>query len=74
VSRVYLRWNRLLPTGYGRLLGACEGSDFWSGQGASGVRLSMTGRVLTSLPRIVEAIRLAPLSEHPGGGAGGAPP
>jgi len=33
VSRVYLRWNRLLPTGYGRLLDACEGSDFleWPG-------------------------------------------
>ena len=51
-----------------------KGRTFWSGQGASGVRLSMTGRVLTSLPRIVEAIRLAPLSEHPSRGTVGAPP
>ena len=34
----------------------------------------MTGRVLTSLPRIVEAIRLAPLSEHPSRGTVGALP
>ncbi len=74
MSRVYLRWNRLLPTGYGRLLGACEGSDFLEWPGCFGVRLSMTGRVLTSLPRIVEAIRLAPLSEHPSRGTVGAPP
>jgi len=34
----------------------------------------MTGRVLTSLPRIVEAIRLAPLSAHPARVTVGAPP
>ena len=74
MSRVYLRWNRLLPTGYGRLLDACEGRTFWSGQGASGVRLSDDRARSYQFARIVEAIRLAPLSEHPSRGTVGAPP
>ena len=74
MSRVYLRWNRLLPTGYGRLLGACEGSDFLEWPGCFGGEAFHDRARSYQFARIVEAIRLAPLSEHPSRGTVGAPP